>query len=177
MIPRLMISDFAQISSSEDQRPNTTEPVMITMNQNDAISGIEHDVSSSPADITVTKSGIYVLIAAPQIGRVAGSESRYIDFWLRRNGKDIPNSNIRATLSSNANKDVIVNQTMMPFNRDDKINVMMSIEKTGEGLGIEAIKPEGEPTIPSIIFSMHMIKDYDELVELGKSGVDITRQK
>ncbi len=172
-----MITDFAQISSSEDQRPDTTEPVAITMNQNDAISGIGHDAASNPEDIVVNKSGIYVLIAAPQIGRLSGVEPRYVDFWLRRNGADIPNSNIRAILRSSDNKDVIVNQTMMPFNREDKINVMMSVEKTGEGLGIETIKPKDEPTIPSIIFSMHMIKDYDELVELGKTGIDTSRQK
>ena len=172
-----MITDFAQISSSEDQRPNTTEPVTITMNQNDAISGIEHDTVSNPQDIVITKAGIYVLIAAPQIGRLSGIEPRYVDFWLRRNEKDIPNSNIRTILRSSDNKDVIVNQTMMPFNRDDKINVMMSVEKTGEGLGIETIKPKDEPTIPSIIFSMHMIKDYDELVELGKTEMDMSRQK
>jgi hypothetical protein len=172
-----MITDFAQISSDVDQRPDTAEPVAITMNQNDAISGIEHDAASSPEDIVVNKSGIYVLIAAPQIGRLSGVEPRYVDFWLRRNGTDIPNSNIRAMLQSSNDKDVIVNQTMMPFNREDKINVMMSVEKTGEGLGIEAIRPKGEPIIPSIIFSMHMIKDYDELVELGKTGMDTSRQK
>ena len=36
---------------------------------------------------------------------------------------------------------------------------MMAVEKTGEGLGIEAIKTEGRPLIPSIIFSTHKIKD------------------
>lgn len=172
-----MISDFAQISSDEDQRPNTTNPVVITMNQNDAISGIVHDAASSPEDIVVNTSGIYVLIAAPQIGRLSGSEPKYVDFWLRCNGKDIPNSNIRAMLQSSNNKDVLVNQTMMPFNKDDVINVMMSVEKTEEGLGIEAIRPKGEPIIPSIIFSMHMIKDYNELVELGKIEIDTSRQK
>jgi len=31
---------------------------------------------------------------------------------------------------------------------------MMSIEKTGEGLGIEAIQPAGEPLVPSIILTI-----------------------
>ncbi len=35
----------------------------------------------------------------------------------------------------------------------------MAVEKTGEGLGIEAIKTPDRPLIPSIIFSMHKIKD------------------
>jgi len=82
---------------------------------------------------------------------------------LRKNGTDIPNSNVRFVLNGNTHKDVIVNQTMMPFNRDDLINVMMSVEVADEGLGIEAIHPTGEPLIPSIIFSMHKIKDVSEV--------------
>ena len=48
---------------------------------------------------------------------------------------------------------------MSAFKAGDVVNVMMAIEKTGEGLGIEAIKSENRPLIPSIIFSMHKIKD------------------
>ena len=48
---------------------------------------------------------------------------------------------------------------MMPFNEGDVLNVMMAVEKTGEGLGIEAIKTKDRPLIPSIIFSMHKIKE------------------
>lgn len=153
--------EFAQIISTLDQRPETTEPVPIFMDQNDAISGIEHSVEH-PADIRISESGTYVLIAAPQVGRKTGKGCSAIDFWLRRNNRDIPNSNVRCVIETNENKDVIVNQTMMPFNAGDVINVMMAVEKTGEGLGIEAIKTEGRPLIPSIIFSMHKIKDHQE---------------
>jgi len=69
------------------------------------------------------------------------------------------NSNVRCTITDGKDKDVIVNQTMTPFKAGDVLNVMMAVEKTGEGLGIEAIKTEGRPLIPSIIFSMHKIKD------------------
>jgi len=51
---------------------------------------------------------------------------------------------------------------MMPFAAGDVINVMMAVEKAGEGLGIEAIRTTGRPLIPSIIFSMHKIKDHAE---------------
>ncbi|MDH3766525.1 MAG: hypothetical protein OER82_12065, partial [Nitrosopumilus sp.] len=128
------------------------------MDQNDAISGIEHS-NEHPADIKIIKSGTYVLIAAPQVGRTPGSDASSVDFWLRKNQRDIANSNARCVLQSNENKDVIVNQTMMPFSAGDVINVMMTVEKTREGLEIEAIKTEGRPLILSIIFSMHKIKD------------------
>ena len=154
-----MVIEFAQIISTLDQRPDTTDPVPISMDQNDAISGIEH-AADHPSDISIKSSGTYVVIAAPQVGRLSGNGCSSIDFWLRNNGRDIPNSNVRITLGTNERKDVIVNQTMMPFQAGDVINVMMAVEKTGEGLGIEAIKTHGRPLIPSIIFSMHKIKDH-----------------
>ncbi len=153
-----MTIEFAQIISTLDQRPETTDPVPVFMDQNDAISGIEHSVDH-PADIKIAESGTYVVIAAPQVGRLSGDTPGHVDFWLRKNDKDIPNSNVRATITTSDEKDVIVNQTMMSFNAGDVLNVMMAVSKVGEGLGVEAIKTEGRPLIPSIIFSMHKIKD------------------
>ena len=154
-----MTIEYAQIISTLDQRPETTDPVPVFMDQNDSISGIEHS-TKHPADIRITESGTYVVIAAPQIGRTSGNKPRSVDFWLRKNNKDIQNSNVRAVIETAEDKDVIVNQTMLPFNAGDVLNVMMAVETTGEGLGIEAIQTEGRPLIPSIIFSMHKIKDH-----------------
>jgi len=154
-----MTIEYAQIISTIDQRPDTTEPVPIFMDQNDAISGIVH-TNEHPADIRIASSGTYVVIAAPQVGRTSGNGKGHVDFWLRKNGTDIPNSNVRCTIRTNDDKDVIVNQTMMPFSAGDILNVMMAVEKTGDGLGIEAIKTPNRPLIPSIIFSMHKIKDH-----------------
>jgi len=153
-----MAITYAQITSTEDQRPSGTSPVLVTMNHNDEISGIEHS-TEKPGDIRIKEAGVYVIISAPQVGRTSGTGERYVDFWMRRNGKDIPNSNIRLVVGTSGAKDVIVNQIMMSFDSGDLINIMMSVEAANEGLGIETINPEGEPTIPSIIFSMHKIKE------------------
>jgi hypothetical protein len=150
--------EYAQIISTIDQRPDTTEPVPVFMDQNDSISGIEHSIDH-PADIGIVESGVYVVIAAPQIGRKSGNGPSHVDFWLRKNGKDIPNSNVRGTIKSDDDKDVVVNQTMSPFKAGDVLNVMMAVDTVGEGLGIEAIQTDGRPLIPSVIFSMHKIKD------------------
>jgi hypothetical protein len=154
----MMTVEYAQIISTIDQRPETTEPVPVFMDQNDQISGIEHS-NEHPADIRIVESGEYVVIAAPQVGRTSGEGFSTVDFWLRKNGKDIQNSNVRVTIGDTREKDVIVTQTMLPFSAGDVINVMMAVEKLGQGLGIEAIRTENRPLIPSIIFSMHKIKD------------------
>jgi hypothetical protein len=89
-----MTIEFAQIISTIDQRPDTTDPVPVFMDQNDAISGIEHS-SEHPADIRIIEGGTYVVIAAPQVGRTSGDGASNVDFLLRKNGSDISNSNIK----------------------------------------------------------------------------------
>lgn len=161
-----MIRDFAQLSCDHDQRPKKAKiPVPIAFNINDNLIGIEHFTSKDNSIIRIKQSGIYFIITAPQIGRKKGSSSRYLDVWMRKNGKDVQNSNIRANLFHGTSKDVIVNQTMIPLFREDEIQIMMSVESGSEGIGLEAIKPKGEPTIPSVILSMRMVEEYDELLE------------
>jgi len=152
-----MMTNYLQITSDKDQRPSTTGPTVVTMNRDDFISGIEH--TAETGTLKILETGIYVVICAPQVGRLSGTENRYVDFWLRQNGKDLDDSNVRLVVGNKGSKDVIVNQTMMPFKAGDTLNVMMSVEVSDEGLGIEAIKPDDEPLIPSIIFSMHKIRD------------------
>ena len=59
--------EFAQIISTLDQRPNTTEPVPVFMDQNDAIAGIEHS-NDHPADIVIPEAGTYVVIGCAPSG-------------------------------------------------------------------------------------------------------------
>ena len=150
--------DFAQISGTRDQRPATTSPVAVIMNQNDEINGIEHSLDN-PSDIVILDSGVYIVVAAIQIGRTSGSEPRYVDFWYRKNGTDMPNSAVRAVLKDSTEKDVLVNQSMMPLSMGDVLNIMMCVESTADGLGIETLFPNGRPVIPSIIVSLLKIKD------------------
>ncbi|MEE8132480.1 MAG: hypothetical protein V3T40_02785 [Nitrososphaerales archaeon] len=152
-----MATEHLQLSSSEDQRPDGTAPVAVTMNQNDAISGIEHSTTNNPENIRILFSGVYIVVFAPQVGRTSGSDPKYVDFWLKKNGTNVPNSNIRLVVGGKDNKDVIVGNTIASFDANDELNVMMSIETAGQGLGIEAIRPPGEPLVPSIIFSTHKI--------------------
>lgn len=147
----------AQISDTTTQAPGVTTPVEITLDTNDHIHGVTHSVSSNTADVIIQTAGTYVVIASPQITRTSGSMTRNIDFWLRVNDVDVVNSNVRVTLDKTADTDVILTQNFMDLEVDDVLNILMSISATGEGLGIAAITPSGEPAIPSIIFSMHKI--------------------
>ena len=75
-------------------------------------------------------------------------------FLVRINNVDVPNSNVRAIVKDSCEKDVIITQTVTRLNSGDILNIMMSVEDPGEGLGIEAIQPAGEPLVPSIILTI-----------------------
>ncbi len=145
---------FGQFSSCETQRPDSTDPVEIKITDQEDMFGGKHTIDFVQGDIEIKTTGMYLIMAAPQIGKTGGDQGRWIDFWLRTNNVDIPNSNVRAVLKDPCQKDVIVLQVLTRLNEGDTLNIMMSVEKTGEGLGIEAIQPPGEPLVPSIILTM-----------------------
>jgi len=145
---------FGQFSSCITQRPDSTDPVEIELSDQEDMFGGEHTIDFVQGDIEIKQSGMYLVIAGPQIGKLSGDNARWIDFWLRVNNVDVPNSNIRAVIKDACQKDVIVLQVLTRLNDGDTLNIMMSTETADEGIGIEAIQPPGEPLIPSIILTI-----------------------
>ena len=144
---------FGQFSSSMTQRPTTLGPSKIILDTCQDSSG-DDLVIDLKGDIKVKQSGTYLIIAGPQIGKLAGDKPRWMDFWLRVNDQDVPSSNVRSIVKDHVMKDVIVVQVVRRLNKGDTMNVMMSVEVADEGLGIETIRPAGEPVIPSIILTI-----------------------
>ena len=145
---------FGQFSSCETQRPDTTDPVEIKLTDQEDMFGGEHTIDFVQGDIEIKKTGMYFIIGGPQVGKQSGDQSRWVDFWLRVNNVDHPNSNVRYTIKENHQEDVIILQVLTRLNQGDTVNMMMSVEKEDEGIGIEAIQPPGEPLVPSIILTI-----------------------
>ena len=145
---------FGQFSSAQSQRPNTMDPAEVILDTQEDTVGKEHTINFNKGDIAVKNSGMYLIIAGPQIGKLKGDKPRWIDVWLRVNNVDVPNSNVRAIVKDACEKDVMITQTVTRLNDGDTLNIMMSVESPEEGLGIEAIQPVGEPLVPSIILTI-----------------------
>ena len=142
---------FGQFSSNKTQRPITSEPIKLELN---SVSFVHFGIDFNKGDIVIKRRGIYLLIVCPQIGKVSGTTPRWLDFWVRVNNIDISNSNIRTVLMDPQEKTVVPLNVVLPLDRDDTLNIMMATETMDEGLGVEAIAPIGEPTIPSIILTI-----------------------
>ena len=147
----------AQLSSSLTQQPIVTTPIAVTMNQNDELSGITHSTTVNTDRIIIKKKSRYFIMVAGQAGKTSGVTNANVDLWLRKNGVDIANSNTRTGLLINTDTSVLVANTIVAMNRDDYFQIMMSISALGQGAGLIASTPSGEPVIPSIIVSIYEV--------------------
>jgi hypothetical protein len=149
---------FGQFSSHKTQRPSALGAVKIELDTLDKVDGEVFGMEFSGGDIKIKETGMYLIIAGPQINKLKGDLPRWIYFWLRVNNKDVANSNVRAVLERPSQKDVIVTQIITRLNKGDVLSIMMSVETVDEGMGIEAIQPANEPAIPSIILTVFQLQ-------------------
>jgi len=148
---------YAQLSSLMTQLPKDTTPVIVSMESNDALSGLTHSDKEKTDQITVKTAGVYFVVAACQVGKETGESDDYVDIWIKQNGKDVDNSGCRQAIKDPKFTTVLVCQGVAECKAGDVFQVALSASSAGKGLGIQAMKPKGEPAIPSIIFSMYKI--------------------
>lgn len=151
---------YAQLSDTSNQQPVTVDPVPVKFNSNDFLSGIKHNAEKDSENIEIIHDGVYFIVAAGQVGRTSGSLLRFIDLWMNVNGKDVANSNTRASVPASlvvGDTYVLVCQAIMPLKAGDILRTMMSVSAINNGLGLLATKPSNESLIPSIIFSMYRV--------------------
>jgi hypothetical protein len=156
---------YAQLSSAKTQRSKTHEPVKIQFELRDAISGVDFDPRINNTSIGIIHEGAYFLMAAPQVGRLHADSTKpaWANFFISINDKPLENSNVTLCLpkEDNTTKDVIITQGIIPLHEGDNVSVMMSTIDYEDGMGAEALNPEDEPTVPSIIFSIFRLGNTD----------------
>lgn len=156
---------FAQLSSSVNQEPTVTTPVVITYDTQDAIQGITHSTTVLPGEITIIHGGTYFIMPQPQVGKTSGGTAQTFDMFAQSDRGsgfvDEPNSNIKLTVVSAGDDDVIVAGATVSLAQGDIIRFMMRVSSSAVGMGLKRTAPEvGPPTVPatpSIIFTMYRV--------------------
>jgi hypothetical protein len=145
---------WLQASSATTQRieqDNVAQVVRI-----DRIDGARNvDLDTSTGAITIKSEADYLVVAAPQVGRLNPGNVANFRCWIRLNGVNVPDSNVLLNLESADAKDVIVCQVLVHLSEGDNVEVMMATDNAAAGVGIEALQPTpDEPMVPAIIFSL-----------------------
>jgi hypothetical protein len=142
---------YLQASGSTTQViTHANKPQRLVIDVEDAAMGVHLNPNEGSAQ--VEEDGAFLVITAPQVGRLNEGGVENFRCWLKVNKEDVPNSNVLLNLYGST-KDVIVAQAVVDLKKGDEVSVWMAAS-TGGDVAVEAIKPMGEPLVPSVIFSM-----------------------
>lgn len=145
---------YAQLSSNTNQIPANTSSYAITYDTQDFISGFSHTLGGTR--ITVLFDGVYLIVAGGQISRGSGSGTpKDMDFWLRKNGINVPSSGVRMSLVNTNDTDVLILNYIIPLLANDYLELVQSVADATVGMGLTRYTGfSGGPSVPSIIFTI-----------------------
>jgi hypothetical protein len=145
---------WMQASSNKTQRITDNDtPQVIIIDKVDGASGVSLDPKTGT--FSIEHESDYLVVAAPQVGRLNAGDNANFRCWIRVNGENVPDSNVLLNLFHVDVKDVIISQGLMHLKAGDKLEVIMATDNADAGVGAEAIQPTpNEPLVPAIIFSL-----------------------
>ncbi|CAF0769198.1 unnamed protein product [Adineta steineri] len=130
---------------------DSSDPEVIILDGVIAANKIDTTTDDESGAIKYSKAGVYFLLANTEVGSAEGTHaSGEIHLWMRRNGKDIPNSNSIQTIR-NGSAAIVISQVAIKLEANDKIQMMFST--TNKELGAIVSTPKKEPRVLSILFS------------------------
>lgn len=150
---------YAQISDLTSQGCISGSAKNVTLNSNDAIYRIIHSTSSKTNEIKIQESGVYQIIAVPQVGEIGpGQASGIHDFWLMKNNVKVANTNVKTTILLQVSGIETFLETanwIGVLNQNDIISFQQGCDDSDIGLIFTAAGIP--PATPSIIISIARI--------------------
>lgn len=150
----ILAASYAQLSSLVTQTPLSSGATNVKLDVIDEIKDIE--LSEDREQIKINEGGLYFIIAAGQVGASMTGAKGFVDLWLAKNDKDIPNSNTRESVADSLDTGVLISQSCLRLEKGDRICIRYSA--TSASLGLIYSHPDNEPAIPSLIFTMIKIE-------------------
>lgn len=127
----------------------------VTLSSNDGIYHISHSISSDTHEIVIQENGTYQIIAAPQVGEATSQADGLHNFWMMKNGAQVPNTNIKSHITVQIGGDETVMETFNWVGRlyqNDIVYFQQSC--TDPDIGIIFTSAAVPPNTPSVIVSI-----------------------
>lgn len=140
----------AQVYSLVTQTPISGTGTLVKMETVQDLNNFE--LSPSKDLLIARKDGNYLILITTQVGATTPGARGYVDYWAVKNGKPIPNSNNRQSVVISTFASTITTGYITPLAAGDTIGTMLSA--SGPSLGLVYIKPNAEPAIPSMNFTI-----------------------
>ena len=144
---------FGEFSSAMTQLPVSGSSALVKMDSMDAGSGLS--LSPSKDGVMIKEDGIYNVMMIAETGAATRGAEGYMDAWLVRNGKAVPNSNNRIGISRFTQINLFTTRLMIALKAGDMLSAGYSA--SGPGLGFIYLHLDNEPAIPSFRFSIYKV--------------------
>lgn len=145
---------YAQLSSFQNQVPTSSGPKPIVMEVVDVMQHFE--LGPTKDHLIVKEEGIYFFIASGQMGSLRKNVTGTLNLWFVKNGVGIPDSNCQESVDKTKSTSLVISQFATHLAAGDTIAAHFSANRPQ--LGLIYITPEGEPAIPSFLFSIFKMK-------------------
>jgi hypothetical protein len=152
----LAAATYANLTSLTTITPTSSKGSLVKFDSVEAIKGF--DLASAKNKLIVKQDGMYFIIISAQIGATSPEATGYVDVWLSKNGKPIPNSTGRTAILDSTATYTLVIQSILPLKNGDMIENYLSA--SGPSLGCIYMQPDNEPALSS--YQLVIIK-IDEL--------------
>lgn len=143
---------FIQLSDSTTQAPANTDPTLVTFDTEDE----SEDITHAAGTITINSTGMYAIVIGAQVGKATGAAERKVDMWLRVDDVDVPNSNVRNSIT-NTETQLLVLNIITRLDAGAEIKVYMGVDNPTGSVGMYVFTPSGRPVIPSVILSIYKL--------------------
>lgn len=140
---------YAQVYSTLNQIPNTTNETQITLNTAAHVNQIGFGGNT----FTVLVTGFYVILAGAQVGKSTGANLRSVDMWVKRNGVSVVGSMVRGGIT-NLDTTVLILNLGVYLETGDEITLWQEVSSTDGGIGLYALTGDDAPDAPSIIVTV-----------------------
>jgi len=154
---------YGSFYSTQDQSDGVNTPNPLTVNQTAESAGVSvaNNLSGNPSRITFTYAGTYNIQFSAQFHHTSGGGSgNTVNVWFRLNGTDIPNSDTKLTVPSNAPYVVGAWNFIQTMSAGDYMEIMWATDNASVVIEYEpgATSPLAHPAIPSVIITAQQIR-------------------
>ena len=152
----LSAAAYANLTSLTTLTPTSSKGSLIKFDSIEVIKGFE--LNPAKNKLFVKQDGIYFIIISAQVGATSPEAKGDVDVWFSKNGKPIPNSTGRTSITNSTSTYTLVIQSILPLKMGDTIENYLSA--SGPSLGCIFVQPDNEPALSS--YQLVVIK-IDEL--------------
>ena len=147
---------YGAFTANTAQTIGTDLAISTILDTTEASAGGISIVGGTGSKVAVSTTGIYRILASPQFDTTSGGQNT-VDFWLAKNGVNVPRSASKLTIQNNGEIFTSV-EVILPMDAQDYVETLFTSADTNMTLNTFAatgIVPE----VPALIFNINKIAE------------------